>query len=90
MNPWDIILLVLGWLLLIVVVVVAVAIVLGVVRGLKPKATPSPKLEDYLKEASFIAKDLYGSGNFMYRAELIHAFMAGARWGWGFHRRKSS
>ena len=95
MNPVDIIWLILGWMLLVVAsalaVVIALAMLLGMWRGVRkwfPARKGSPqKLGQYMDEATVVAKELY-KNEFVMTPDLVNAFKSGARWGWGFHRRK--
>lgn len=65
------------------------AMIVGCWRGVKkwfPKKG-QPSLEDYMAEATTVGMGMYKDDIFM-PEELLKAFKAGARWGWGFHRRK--
>jgi len=86
MNVWDVLLTVLGWILLVIACFLAVAILLGVLNWIgiamtrKFKRKPVVR-ERYTDEAGIMSKRLY-------MPPEAQAFMAGARWGWGFMHRK--
>lgn len=95
MNPWEWLLTLFGWALFALAalgaLIILFAVVVGVVRSVRSalgygKATP-PKLETYSAEAKVVAQDRFKDEIIM-SAELVQAFQAGARWGWGFFHRK--
>lgn len=97
MNPWLTLGNTVGWILLVIIILV-VAIILGglalslmqwIQRKLprnrdKEKAL---KLDDYLAEAHVVSTSMYKDDIIVGPTE-IRAFVAGARWGWGYHNRK--
>jgi hypothetical protein len=94
MSPWDLLLTGLGWLLLALFVLVALAIALLVVgviveglrRKFSKKVPPTVKQDDYMAEATAIARKMALENQL--GLTQIDAFRAGARWGWGFFHRK--
>ena len=96
LNPWEAIWLTLGYLVLLVLLVVAFMIVIIAVmvvvafiqkaRAARKGVVPaSHKQDDYLAEATVIARSNYKGE--VFSDELTAAFKAGARWGWGFFSR---
>ena len=96
MNPWELLLALLGWLVFVLVALAAVVLVLAVAvgtwRGMRKWFPPKDKLTLmsqtlYLQEAKALAHSEYGE-ELLAPLALQEAFLAGARWGWGAHRRK--
>ena len=97
MNPWESMWFLLGWLFLGLVVLVAVLIILGILLAFwqwirKPSARTKERHEKedmtvLLEEATRVALGLYKDEVVMAN-ELVNAFRHGARYGWGFPRRK--
>jgi len=94
MNPWELLLAVLGWGLLGAVLLVLALLLGGLLahgarwarkraRGKRPQPTAGsqPTAEDeYLLEATIIGVSLYGTSP----NPSLEAFRAGARWAWAY------
>lgn len=99
MNPWEWVIAIFGWGLLVLMAVGAIIILfavgVGIVRGVKkwfPKRRvtgkrSAPKLETYTAEAKVVGQEMY-KDDFLFASDKVEAFRAGARWGWGFFHRK--
>lgn len=87
MNPWILLIQLLGWFLVAVVVVIILLFIYYAIIGVR-KAVRNAKMvkENYLKEAQALAKKEYEHE--VFTVELTRAFLAGAHWAWGYHRRK--
>lgn len=89
MNPWDILLNLFGWALLVVAtlgaLIILFAVLVGAVRGAKSIMQGKTQMtqEQYLKENRELSRCLYND------PRLVEAHRAGARWGWGAMHRKS-
>lgn len=94
MNPWEILLTIFGWVLLVLLtlclIIIVLAVVVGMLNGVKRWFPKRGKLdsETYHREANRIATEGYSHDTFL-APDLIKAFNAGAHWGWGFPRRKT-
>lgn len=93
MNPWEIFLGLLSWLGLLaglfLVLVIFWAIMEGLWKALKKIIlSERDELSTYLREAHAVVNNFHADGSEP-SEEFQQGFLAGTRWGWGYHHRIS-
>jgi len=97
-NPWDALVLIMGWVFLSFVVLAGVLFLLGILlwiwQGMQkwvPALASKSKLSramrtEYMVQAGLASGDMY-TNHGRYREDLETAFNDGASWGWHMHHR---